>query len=150
MAQTPKSRITVRKLEADDVGDIHVKQVTKLLRVLDKQAAPMEEARLTSIAGLNRLYLAGCKGKVVGMATLAMHRTPRFHRGYIEDLAVCERAPRIEVGKALVNKILAATKRTSIEKLMAITDPADMFAWEVYGSIGFKIVQKGVYVYTFE
>ncbi len=86
------------------------------------------------------------ESRLLGMASMAIYRVISGYKGWIEDVAVDEKARGKKIGTLLIQQLIAKGKELGLGEILLFTSPNNEIAINLYENEGFKL--KGVEVYV--
>ena len=132
------------------VSDELVGALHELLPQLSRRRPMPTRAHLDALVGDPRTALFVARDgedRIVGTLTLASHRKPTAHDGWIEDVVVDESARGHGVGEALVRAALDLAAAWGLDGVKLTSRPAREAANRLYLRLGFESVETNVYVW---
>ncbi|HZQ16518.1 MAG TPA: GNAT family N-acetyltransferase [Gaiellaceae bacterium] len=124
-------------------------EVARLLGQLSPGREPPSPAELAEIlaAAGTELLLARDGGRVAGMLTLVLFRTPTGLHGRIEDVVVDEPARGRGIGAALTEEALRRAAAAGVDAVELTSRPSREPANRLYARLGFERRETNVYVW---
>ncbi len=138
--------------EATEVTDELMAAVELLMPQLSPTATPPTRAEMDVILASpgNAVFIARDPDRdndVVGMATLAMFRTPTGLHAWIEDVVVDENSRGKGFGAALTQACIQAAAQAGAHGVNLTSRPARQVANHLYQRMGFARRETNVYYY---
>lgn len=129
---------------ATQVDDELYAAVLRLLPQLS-DAEPPTRAQLAEIVATTDQFVARDGDTIVGIATLAMYRTPVGIHAWIEDVVVDHGARGRGAGEALTRAMIERAKHRGVRKLALTSNPRREAANRLYQRLGFSAWSTNLY-----
>lgn len=134
-------------IEVTASRQVSVEDINRLLHQLSPNSSPIGERELEEIihSADSHLFILREEAKVIGMATIAIYRTPTGRKAWLEDVVVDEDFRGHQYGRLIVEKALRYVEDMGDTTLMLTSRPQRVAANRLYQECGFERKETNVY-----
>ncbi|MBR1962976.1 MAG: GNAT family N-acetyltransferase [Alistipes sp.] len=124
-----------------------IEALARLLPQLSSSATMPSEEHLKNLLSNSNIHLvaAECEGVIAGMLTLAIVDIPTGRKAWIEDVVTDDSFRGRGVGRALVEKAIAAAEEAGARRIYLTSNPSRKAAHALYAKCGFEQYDTGVF-----
>ena len=137
----------IRIFEATEAKELYVDAVNRLLVQLSSSPVEFCRESLGAIVDSpsSHLFFAECDGVIVGMLTVGEYLAPTGRKMWVEDVVVDEAMRGRSIGRMLVDRAIAYSKKYGKGTLMLTSRPSRVAANRLYRSCGFEPKETNMY-----
>ena len=145
MSTEEEPAAVVEILDGVDPADLAALNV--LLPQVSSRARPVTAERLGTLLGnpSTEILVARAGGRIVGMALLLTLTTLTGRSGYVEEVAVDERARGRRIGRLLMERLLARAAELELDFVDLTSRSSRVAANTLYRSVGFELRDTNPY-----